>query len=55
MNECGLIKEREGFKYSFVQERRGKKSGRRTGQKNISVIIDSEGGKSFTPGSGQLR
>ena len=25
MNECGLIKEREGFKYLFVQERRGKK------------------------------
>ena len=25
MNECGLIKEREGFKYLFVQERRGEK------------------------------
>ena len=50
MNECGLIKEREGFKYLFVQERRGKKAGRRTGQKNISVIKDSEGGNRSNPG-----
>ena len=45
MNECGLIKEREGFKYLFVQERRGKKA-----EKNISVIKDSEGGNRSHPG-----